>query len=560
MDPTMRLFVPFLVALCCTGVRAQTTILTGSTARTARTVDPHLHNLAMAGDGSMWTVVANPDGIAGTSDTLLRKSTDGGKTWSGSYFFTTKTQTYRGGIYIGEDGFTLHAVWTDTTSGFLDLHYQTFDTTAGKWIGSPLVIQKGSSSYKWYTHDILVTRAGTVVIGASTGVGGGPGFRGQSTVVFIKKHGTTAFSPPLKVNKGTATVADIGRLPALQAQDELVHIIYRTKRSPTSGIHYGFSYRSLDAVKMTFQQANDVHIGPNDNAGVNGGRNLATALDAAGNMHCVYVSPNKLRMSFGPNGKMGTNAGWKDLTITADQGLLGGNSPTVHYSHFSVTSGPPGLVHVIYSKLSEGYKNLYIQTFILGQPLIKPPANNERLLRAGSTNSYVKVNADSDTRKFTGGFAVTSGTPLGFARGIVQFHDIANDPARTVELGVSCQGTLANYPRLRAQKRPLIGKAFDVLIDRMPNNAPFFVSLGGPFSKAPIDLGVIGAPKCHLYNFGGSLVVGLTASATGTFAIGTTLPNNPALRGTSVNLQAAVVAAGANSANLVTTNYLGIFF
>jgi hypothetical protein len=32
------------------------------------------------------------------------------------------------------------------------------------------------------------------------------------------------------------------------------------------------------------------------------------------------------------------------------------------------------------------------------------------------------------------------------------------------------------------------------------------------------------------------------------------------LRGTSVNLQAAVVAAGANSANLVTTNYLGIFF
>ncbi|MHC4813857.1 MAG: hypothetical protein ACYTGW_00755 [Planctomycetota bacterium] len=549
------------VAVSATPLTAQTTILAGTSTRTVSITRPHLHNIATSSDGSLWTVVYSADGQPNTSDAALTQSTDGGKTWKGLWYYPTQNQAVIGAIYIGSDCHTLHTVWTDRLTGtFLNLHYQTFDTAAKKWIGSPTVIQNGASTITWYPHDIQVTPKGTLIVGASSGAGGGPGFTGQSTILFVKKLGAQSFSAPIKVNKSTSLIVDIGRAPSMHVEGEILHIIYRTKRSATAGLHWGFSYRGFDTETLKFLQASDVHIGPSDNVGVNGGLLKATALDQSGNLYCVYVSPNKLRMAYGPKGNTGTNAGWQDITITADTGLLGGNSPTTAYTHFGMATGPSDQVHVIYSKLSESFKNLYIQTFKLGKPMLPPPLNNERLLKGTTANnSFVFVNGDANVRKLSGPFVATSGSPASNTNGIAQFFDVGGNPARAVELGIACSGSTPLSPLLRAQTLPLIGKQFDLVWSNLPRSAKFWLAIDLQCLATPVDMAAMGAPNCFIY---GSLLVPigpLGPAPLPTFKLSTQLPNDSKLVGTKVILQSVVVSPGANALGLVTTNALGVF-
>ena len=166
--------------------------------------------------------------------------------------------------YACSDCDGLHTCWTDKlTNGFQNLHYQTFNTRTKTWNGTALRIAAATAAIKWFPHDIQVTHKGTVILGASTGArGGGTGIAGQSTVVWVKKLGATGFGRPIEVSKSNTRSVDIGRAPSLHVEGEVVHVIYRTKRSGVlTALQWGFSYRALDTATLKFRQANDVHIG-----------------------------------------------------------------------------------------------------------------------------------------------------------------------------------------------------------------------------------------------------------------------------------------------------------
>jgi len=273
------------------------------------------------------------------------------------------------------------------------------------------------------------------------------------------------------------------------------------------------------------------------------------------------VSPNQLRMAYGPKGKTGTNTGWQDITIAADTGLLGGNSPTSAYTHFSMATGPGDLVYVIYSKLSENHQNLYYQVFLQGKPQLPPPLKNERPLKTTTAaNSFLMVNGDANIRKISGPLVITSGTPTSNATGIAQFFDVGGDPARAVQFGIACSGNLTANPGLRAVSLPQISKRFTLQWDRLPATSPFFLALDFSCLATPFDMGAMGAPNCFVY---GSLLIPVgpfPAQASGTFQLSAVLPNDTKLIGTGLILQSVILAKGANAPGLLATNALGVFF
>ena len=111
----------------------------------------------------------------------------------------------------------------------------------------------------------------------------------------------------------------------------------------------------------------------------------------------------------------------------------------------------------------------------------------------------------------------------------------------------------ANALSLTASARPTLGTTIQLTANDIPANAFLGAMLLGFGKLDPgLDLGALGAPGCAQYT---SIDASSVFLASGTsHSLPQTFPSNPAFAGLRIHAQAAVLAPGANSLGLLTSN------
>ena len=111
-------------------------------------------------------------------------------------------------------------------------------------------------------------------------------------------------------------------------------------------------------------------------------------------------------------------------------------------------------------------------------------------------------------------------------------------------------------PRIQATTVPTVSQLLTIVISQAPKSAAGLLALGLACQAPAIDLKVIGAPGCALFQ-GLPLILGYSTDANGVRRL--TFPVPPSAKGLGVRLQSAIDAAGANAAGIIFTRSLSIF-
>ncbi|MCB9891402.1 MAG: hypothetical protein H6833_07135 [Planctomycetes bacterium] len=125
-------------------------------------------------------------------------------------------------------------------------------------------------------------------------------------------------------------------------------------------------------------------------------------------------------------------------------------------------------------------------------------------------------------------------------------------PATAVPYGAGCQGSAAQQPILAARSAPWLGESFDLVVTQMPMTSAATLLMGTGRIALPLD--GVGMPGCTLLTVPlvNTAMNGSSGSASLTFLV----PVFPGLIGAIVDAQSAVLAAGANPLNVITTQGL----
>lgn len=129
------------------------------------------------------------------------------------------------------------------------------------------------------------------------------------------------------------------------------------------------------------------------------------------------------------------------------------------------------------------------------------------------------------------------------------WHYAARPAATAVSYGAGCQGSAAVVPVLAAG-RPWLGRAVAIDANSLPNNAAALLSFG--FSRISLPLDPFGMAGCTMLTQPRNNLLLLASGSTAQMSLG--LPANSSLAGLLVDLQAYVLAPGANAAGVITTN------
>jgi hypothetical protein len=121
------------------------------------------------------------------------------------------------------------------------------------------------------------------------------------------------------------------------------------------------------------------------------------------------------------------------------------------------------------------------------------------------------------------------------------WHLASRPPATAIEYGTSCQGSAAVLPVL-ASSRPWLGQSVDTRVAGVPPGGAASLLLG--IGRTSFGLDGIGMPGCVLRTFPLVIVTMTTLGTTATLAL--PLPATPSLAGGLIDMQAAVLAPGAN--------------
>ena len=133
-------------------------------------------------------------------------------------------------------------------------------------------------------------------------------------------------------------------------------------------------------------------------------------------------------------------------------------------------------------------------------------------------------------------------------------------PAATEKHGDGCQATPSSQPMeldVAVGEGPVLGETIGMLASNV-DTAPTPGLLAYGLQRQVLDLGVIGAPGC-------SLTAALLAATpafyfTPVASLSLTVPNEPALLGSFIQLQAIALAPGANALGVIASNGLELRF
>lgn len=137
-----------------------------------------------------------------------------------------------------------------------------------------------------------------------------------------------------------------------------------------------------------------------------------------------------------------------------------------------------------------------------------------------------------------------------------------NNAAGITPNGESCVGSFGNYPVLGAKEAPTVGNgSFAVEVHGAAPTSPITALLG--LQIPPLDLGVIGITGCKLYvqpllTVNGATGAGNAQRGEGVAVVPVPIPNNPSFRGSSLQIQVAIVdlAVGGRTLPITMTNAL----
>jgi len=501
------------------------------------------HHLAMDTAGNIYTIF-NQAGIR------LVRSRDDGRTWSRvpSGAVGTTNNTLRSGVAAGPDCALLHVAWGARHGQvYSSIFYRVFDTVGDKWTsGFSEVLTGVSATNKWNFTDIVVTPKGTVAIFVqSTGIVN-PGLKKWAGYMMIKKAGQTTFTRPVLVNPNFGA----SRVNAL-AVGETVHIVSRHgyKATTTGGSTHHLGYRAYNTATSSFTSPG-VRIGGvavGDQELSNGTR---IAADDSGNLYAAYgvggvspVSTGEIKVAFAKP----PYTTWSRLLVTKDPKIM---ARQVNH-HFALVRTAGSQVFMCYSKRSEDYKNLYSQelkdgAFVGAEKTLITSTTKKYEIVVGhqSHSSRIGLNAIVQDNSFLRTLYLLDGT-----------KDVIYGRSGQIRfVGHACSGKLAKSPRLGVDIPPTIARALKVLIDDAPASSNGLIAIGLKCEPTPIDLKIIGADGCALFQ-DLLLTVGFTTSATGSFTLPVAVV--PAFTA-PVFVQSAVAAPGANSAGTLFTRSMSI--
>jgi hypothetical protein len=279
---------------------------------------------------------------------------------------------------------------------------------------------------------------------------------------------------------------------------------------------------------------------------------LTSAFPACGQCHDQFPNANgRVKMTIKPSAlSLAANA-----SINVDVKVTGG--PATTSGGFAMESDRGAFVAGLNSRTTPAgdaitHTDKFGDSWTFG---FKAPATPGPVQWTGATQ---KANLDltpaGDSFGFWGPNSDNPGVPLRLyvnASGVVPY-------------GRGCAGTDEHEPVLGAATSPILGQPFQVDLAAVPGGASSFCALGDSSASffglpLPLDLASIGAPGCSLL---ASHALTAPAAATGQGSGGGAasfvwpLPQNPALRGVHVYLQAIVLDAGANLFGLTTSNAL----
>jgi hypothetical protein len=538
------------------------TVYNGGTTGSTLTMGSHRRALAFDAHKNLWSLVRRTVGT--TSTLLLRRSTDGGTTWTATYNVPTVNGT-NGAIVTGTHCETLHVLWSATgTSSLSSVYYRAFDTDTQTWIGSTTTLAVGTSSNdQYYANDIEVTSQARIAVTYScryTPPSNSPQssfFNGSwsSTIRLAQMAapGAHVFGPGKAINTGASGIA-----ANMQAVGQRIHIIYR---SATGG--YGIHYRAFDtdySVNGSFAQTTDTLIDPAGRA-----TNIACIATDDDCTHCfkerLYViytvgattaGSGRIMMAVAQATGADVQSNWTVTTVAADAPLMGGNYT---YSHYSLAVGEDQKVYAVYSLKSQGHRRLYLREYknglVQGAPLI--------ICATISNDRFAIVNGFRSTQVTSHVYASVSGKLSNINTGGYAAVFRRVNQARTVAYGAGCTmgPVVAGTPRLSSSNTPTIGTTYCITGRDLPSSSAGFMAIGSVCYQTPIALSTPFLPGCFQHqNWIAFLPVGSDSCGRLKLCVG--IPNSLPLIGTDVFLQELHQIG--TSFNFLATNSIQVLF
>jgi len=481
----------------------------------------------------------------------LFKSTDDGLTWTQAALTQTKQDTYFSAVKAGPDCRFLHCAWNSAnTQPFWYTYYQRFDTVTEKWEGSPTVVATGvmRGTENWKFQDLEVTPKGGVVIVAHTFGTVAAGLQRWAAYVYPKPAGVSSFGVPILVHPNSG---GSGRDIDMVSVGETVHMAFRTI---TKGANTNLAYRALDMEAVSWVDTVRWLDGP-----MAGGTSTDTmtfgcsiSADDAGNLYIAYgsggISPamtGKIKAAYAS----APYTAWATSLVADDPPMTGG----VRRGNFTLAKTTGASMHVVYSKESEGYNNIYSREMANGAFT----STTERTLITSTTRKFANMWGMSAHESRTGLMAVvqddaTTGRAL-------LLLDATVDPiwgrgGQVRYIGHGCQGSLGVAPRIGVSVPPTVGRKLDILIADAPATTNGLLALG--VTCPPVfDLTAIGAPGCALFQ-DTLIILGYMTDASGGFKLSGAIPGTA--KAVALKFQSGVIAPGANVAGIVFTRSMSI--
>ena len=281
-------------------------------------------------------------------------------------------------------------------------------------------------------------------------------------------------------------------------------------------------------------------------------RNSVMLGDEKGNLYVFYGIGNRAAAGKGELKVAFASAGaytkWTRQTVAADPAMKGSAS----YTHFGLTLLPGNTLMLLYSKLTETYKNLYFRLMKDGKFLTPEAA----MFKTSTSNRFVSLVVLKNHALRTGLYALVKNKDGSLPGTEIDFLSNAGTAGFSRYFGHGCMGKAKAGPKLVPQVLPEAGKLFTLGMEGLAPNSSGILLIGMNCLPQPLDLAFLGAPGCGIYQ-NILLGMGVPSSSAGTAKVPFKIPVS-ALGGL-VRFQSVAIVPGANAANLLNSRCLIIY-
>lgn len=378
---------------------AQIGFATVTTAKQGERVDgamPYQHAVTQAADQRWYVLVRRNVPNGQPVNDLELWGSDNGRQWQ--MVTSVPTDDEGLGCLVAEPQRPrLHMLWNAKPDGkFASVFFATFDLETGKWTGKPQCLAKATGSNDQYFANDFCFVGDKLV--AAIGAHRSPKTNGYSAwcscLRVLSDLDSSKWSAPASVSNGSAGIG-----ANLAGYGDTLHMAFRTY----SGNDHCIATRRWHAGASKFLE-NVVRVAPLAGETRRHTNNGLVAIDQLGHRY-VFTAIGTTKHTEGRlvvSHAKGDAKKWACFDVDDDPKIRGGNT---NIPHIALARGPGNQMLAFYSKLTEDYRNLYMQILDQGRPIGKP-----RQIEAGLPGAFERLSGVRDSTKRVGvQLVVTSG-------------------------------------------------------------------------------------------------------------------------------------------------------